>query len=735
MNGSTRVIFMAGLTRQKSKEEQTILFKEGFGEGEIKSFNHNQFSKVRKELQLNPDALLVLYSKSAENMVKASKTLSQINKLYIIEPYVSPNAQKQFQQIQEMGFLSKNTYVGSVGTRGKGINELGTGPNGNIGIVSNTPSNLDHFEALIYAGKQIKTSNLLPTEEQAKEEKKLNESDIKTTNENGDVLSGVMEKYIVKRGDYLYKIARMFPIEGISSKERVQQIYEANPFLKGRRIKTPKAYHGGGFLENEDLLFPGDELMITGYGDPLKQFDCTGIVVDSTTNQPIEGANIKTTINDPGKSQDTTTDKDGRFAVNGVYVPEEQLLRKTIKKGSKGKLVEQLQEKLAIGVDGIFGIKTEESVKKFQENNNLESDGIVGSITWSVIDNIGNKNKTYLFDILISKPTYTQKKISPFNLDKSIKDSLGIIPLEPIKASTKIAELEEQLMDNEILENVKALKISTNPGGFASLKMGNLLIDRIKESLIPQILQLIAQFGIGKVQEALGKPINELQASCPPDLDSLNKIIITKNKLTRILNQIIKTLENIKIGVDVTDQAVTALNITLPIISNVFSFFPVAGFGVPDVSKFLSVPNGPLDKINTFLKKLKVVTSGMLLLLTTLITLLTRTLQYLALLDALIQKCFIEGAIPSVEVDPTLFPVEDRKSDSSSLIVRDASNNEFILDIEVEKNTSEIKRKRAIAKNKANVIMLRGEWSFSSNDQILMNELKFYIQQNDLKAD
>ena len=27
-----------------------------------------------------------------------------INKLYIIEPYVSPNAQKQFQQIQEMGF-------------------------------------------------------------------------------------------------------------------------------------------------------------------------------------------------------------------------------------------------------------------------------------------------------------------------------------------------------------------------------------------------------------------------------------------------------------------------------------------------------------------------------------------------------------------------------------------------------------------------------------------------------
>ena len=86
MSGSTRVILMTGLTRTKSAQEQTILFKNGFGDGEIKSFKYNQFSKVRKELQLNPEALLVLYSKSAENMVKAANTLSQINRLYIIEP-------------------------------------------------------------------------------------------------------------------------------------------------------------------------------------------------------------------------------------------------------------------------------------------------------------------------------------------------------------------------------------------------------------------------------------------------------------------------------------------------------------------------------------------------------------------------------------------------------------------------------------------------------------------------
>ena len=31
--------------------------------------------------------------------------------------------------------------------------------------------------------------------------------------------------------------------------------------------------------------------------------------------------------------------------------------------------------------------------------------------------------------------------------------------------------------------------------------------------------------------------------------------------------------------------------------------------------------------------------------------------------------------------------------------------------------------------------MLRGEASFSSNDQILIDELVYYIQTNDLKAD
>lgn len=54
-----------------------------------------------------------------------------------------------------------------------------------------------------------------------------------------------------------------------------------------------------------------------------------------------------------------------------------------LKKGSKGSNVKILQEFLGITDDGDFGSVTESSVKKWQVNNGLLSDGIVGPKTWT----------------------------------------------------------------------------------------------------------------------------------------------------------------------------------------------------------------------------------------------------------------------------------------------------------------------------------------------------------------
>ena len=58
---------------------------------------------------------------------------------------------------------------------------------------------------------------------------------------------------------------------------------------------------------------------------------------------------------------------------------------KIIKKGDTGKEVKQIQTALQIGVDGIFGNLTDISVRKFQDHNDLNIDGIVGPLTWKAL--------------------------------------------------------------------------------------------------------------------------------------------------------------------------------------------------------------------------------------------------------------------------------------------------------------------------------------------------------------
>ena len=66
----------------------------------------------------------------------------------------------------------------------------------------------------------------------------------------------------------------------------------------------------------------------------------------------------------------------------------------TLRKGSTGEAVKRAQELLAgmgydigsTGADGIFGSKTLQAVKDFQQGVGLAADGVIGPATWAALE-------------------------------------------------------------------------------------------------------------------------------------------------------------------------------------------------------------------------------------------------------------------------------------------------------------------------------------------------------------
>jgi hypothetical protein len=344
---------------------------------------------------------------------------------------------------------------------------------------------------------------------------------------------------------------------------------------------------------------------------------------------------------------------------------------------------------------------------------------------------IGEYPEGEIFTINIFAKDFAQKKINPFTLSKKFKNqgALGIITLKDAKADLRQAIDEEIPFTDSQMKLMKASKMNVE---VAKQQAMNRVIAQIKTVLIPQVLTLIAAFGISKAKDFIGKEFSSMNATCPANLEELNAIIRRKNKLTKALNNIMKFLKTVRVVVAAIAGVVTVLDIVIKVLKPVYFVFPVAGFGAPDFSRPIKFIIENIDKIAA---KFGVITLSTLLVITILIQELQRVLNYLSLLDTLVEGCAIEGQLPQEQLSSDLLEATQEQSGQLSPVVTNVNGFEMSV-ISVDNVTVEgLKRRKAIARNKAGVIMLEGEPSFSSNDQILIDELVYYIETNDLKAD
>jgi hypothetical protein len=348
-------------------------------------------------------------------------------------------------------------------------------------------------------------------------------------------------------------------------------------------------------------------------------------------------------------------------------------------------------------------------------------------------DENGEPSQFQIPTISCGKDGWCRVELPLIGLNGLPRPSLGLIKLPPFAPNfPKIGRPEFNFPKIQML-SLKLPKIDFQMN--LQVKM-NKLITRIKTNLLPMIMLLLAkEFNICDAPKALDLKeagVTDLGNTCPPNLEALNEAIRKKNRLTKILNNIYKFLSSVKIGVKFIDNTISIAQIALQIAKSI-TLIPATPAGGPP-----SASSNVVEKIERELKKYKFISSASLLVISIIVELLYRALRYMSLLDMLIGSCIPEekdGIIVQESLSEELLEITQAQSQQLSPVVTNV--NGFIMSV-ISVDSVEIdgtKRRQAIAQNQAGIIMLRGEASFSSNDQILIDELVYYIQENDLKAD
>lgn len=174
-----------------------------------------------------------------------------------------------------------------------------------------------------------------------------------------------------------------------------------------------------------------------------------------------------------------------------------------LKLGSKGPQVKELQFKLNLIADGIFGPITQEAVKDFQRKNNLIADGIVGSQTWNKLMNKATRQIKELIIHCSATPEgkdYTVDTIRQWHLQRGFSD-IGYHFVIYRDGSIKEGRNVNTVGAHCTGHNSNSIGICYIGGCDASGKIAkDTRTDAQKKSLVKLVKDLMIKYGLSKSQ-------------------------------------------------------------------------------------------------------------------------------------------------------------------------------------------------------------------------------------------
>ena len=349
-----------------------------------------------------------------------------------------------------------------------------------------------------------------------------------------------------------------------------------------------------------------------------------------------------------------------------------------------------------------------------------------------------NQKTPLKLGLLYTKSGFVPSSAPIINGDQTIKSSLQASSLINLDKAAKNISKEYNDTVDKAQKLVKAIALNPDLLVISVSKIAiDVLVGIIKTKTIPMAVGILIAFGISKLSQSNRK-------TCPTP-EELEELIRKRNRLVRQLNQIFAKI-----------VASTALAIAFKVLSNTLKGVSLSldsiplpqAIGTPPAKDFggliFAQTYSTTAKLRTLTLQLKELekssdelSKATLVALVFLIAAAATVIILLKGLDKLMQECAEENGVTQVEltvINQDLLDLSQEQEEDGNPIVKNI--NGFIMAVVTDdKNpVGSLKRRYAIAKNTRGVVQLKGEPSFSASDQILIDELVFYIQQNDLKA-
>lgn len=289
------------------------------------------------------------------------------------------------------------------------------------------------------------------------------------------------------------------------------------------------------------------------------------------------------------------------------------------------------------------------------------------------------------------------------------------------------------------------MKPTINPDILADLLLTQALT--LAKQTVPPLINMLADMGINNLRNTLTPP-----KGCPPN-DVINRIIVKRNNILSVMNpigktmeSIVKTLPTISTVVNASQTAATAASIAIQTIEATLTS------GVPPVAPSpivsgLSVAKTTLDKqVIPALTIANVTLSGLETTINIVYNIIKKIIDMLNSLDLKLNECTspIQKTVnPLTPLSPFLAGIP------AQVLANQPSTNQYekyntiyngwklvaVTGSYSESSTSpKLTRVKAVGKNAGDIVLLETDWSFTTNPQPLIEELKFRINKDNLKA-